>query len=161
MSVKAEPIRRILVPIDFSEGSEIAFQQAERLAVSTGATIVVLHAFELPDPWGVGGRIEEVDEKTKAKLRDIRSRVQGVNVECLAHGGPAGNVICWEAQENDIDLIVMGTHGRSGLSHLAMGSVAEYVMRHAPCPVLTVRQKKPNERPIEEPTVYVPMPPIM
>jgi hypothetical protein len=55
----------------------------------------------------------------------------------------------------------MGTHGHTGLAHLLMGSVAEYVVRHSPCPVLTVRQRSEKEQPLKEPEVYLPMPPIM
>ena len=156
-----EPIRPILFPTDFSEASKHAFDYAQRLAAKTGANLIVLHAFVIPDVWGTGGKPEEVDEQTKQKLREIEPTLEGVHVEYFAHGGAPGEVICWLAQERDCDQIVMGTHGHTGLKHLLLGSVAEYVVRHAPCPVLTVRQRSDHEKPLKEPTVYLPMPPVM
>ena len=76
---------------------------------------------------------------------------KGVRVQHIAHGGPPGAVICWVAQKQQCDQIVMGTHGRTGLMHLVLGSVADYVIRHARCPVLTVRQREANEQPLKEP----------
>ncbi|MEO8496212.1 MAG: universal stress protein [Planctomycetota bacterium] len=124
---------RILCPTDFSPASNAAFEHAERLAVSTGASLLVLHA---QPGWTATG---EADDKTTQALANVQPRVSGVLVEHLVHGGPPGEVICWVAQERDCDQIVMGTHGRTGLRHLLLGSVAEYVVRHARCPVLTVR----------------------
>ena len=91
---------------------------------------------------------------------DIRPQMAGVRMEHVAHAGTPGEVICWIAQQRNCDLIVLGTHGRTGLSHLFMGSVAEYVVQHAPCPVLTVRHRHPAEKPLKEPIMSVPMPPV-
>jgi nucleotide-binding universal stress UspA family protein len=156
-----EPIRRILFPTDFSPASENAFGYAERLAASTGADLLILHVFRIADVWSAAGELPEADEQTKRKLQDVRPAAPDVRVEHIAHGGPPGEVICWLAQEHQCDQIVMGTHGHTGLAHLLLGSVAEYVVRHAPCPVLTVRQRSPKEKPLQEPVVYVPMPPVM
>ena len=156
-----EPIRRLLFPTDFSPASGIAFGYAERLAASTGADLLVLHVFGIPDVWGTGGKPNEVDEETTRKLKKIKPRLETIPVKYIAHGGPAGEVICWVAQERNCDQIVMGTHGHTGLAHLLIGSVAEYVVRHARCPVLTVRQRSDKEKPLKEPEVYLPMPPVM
>ena len=75
------------------------------------------------------------------------------------HAGPPGEVICWMAQEQQCDLVVLGSHGRAALAHLLLGSVAEYVLRHARCPVLTVRDRPADEPPLAEPRVLpVPAP---
>lgn len=75
------------------------------------------------------------------------------------HAGPPGEVICWLAEESRCDLIVMGTHGRSGIRHLLQGSVAEYVVRHARCPVTVVRDSADRQSPLTEPRVLPPSPP--
>ena len=141
-------LERILCPTDFSETSQEAFQYAQRLAIDSHATILLLHAFEMADFWGSGGAILQlVDRATgfgsnlaerKEQLVAIRPSSETIKIEYLAHGGNAGEVICWVGQERDCDLIVMGTHGRTGAAHLLLGSVAEYVVRHARCPVLTL-----------------------
>ena len=78
------------------------------------------------------------------------------------HVGEPGEVICWLAEQQACDLIVMGTHGRQGLLHLLMGSVAEYVMRHARCPVVTVRLLPEKQPPLKEPLVLpLPAPRLM
>ncbi len=125
---------------------------------ATGATLILMHAFEVPDAWGAGGQPSEVDRELMEKLNTSRIASPRVDVERVAHGGPPGPVICWVAQERECDLIVMGTHGRRGLSHLLLGSVAEEVMRHARCPVLTVRDRPNDEPPLEEPEIYIPCP---
>ncbi|MCP4194397.1 MAG: universal stress protein [Planctomycetaceae bacterium] len=160
-SSQSDPIHRILCPIDFSPTSEKAFAYATRIAQHSGATIVLLHAFDVPDSWSVGGRIDEVDQEIKNKLLAMKPDSADLKIERVAHGGPPGPVICWVAQEQKCDLIVIGTHGRLGVSHLLLGSVAEYCVRHAPCPVLTVRDRSDAESPLVEPEVYIPMPPVM
>ena len=158
---RLEPIRRILFPTDFSAPAAAAFEHAERLAADTGAELLVLHVFGLPDYWGTGGTSSEVEEESLAELQEIRPSVAGVKIEYVTHGGQPGAVICWLAEKRECDLIVMGTHGRTGLSNVIMGSVAGYVIRHARCPVLTVRMKAENEAPLAEPVTIVPVPPIM
>ena len=156
-----KPIQRILVPVDFSQTSQRAMEYATRLAESTGATLILMHAFEVPDAWSAGGEPSEVDRELMERLRTLQPSSSNVPVERVAHGGPPGPVICWVAQQQHCDLIVMGTHGRKGLYHLLLGSVAEEVMRHARCPVLTVRDRPADEPPLEEPEIYIPMPPVM
>jgi nucleotide-binding universal stress UspA family protein len=136
-------IRRILHPTDFSESSRPAFELACALARDYGAELVVLHVAPpalslgsggLPMAPTVGG-----DEDAKARLEQIRPTDPKVAVRHRLVGGPEVEVIRAVAAEEKADLIVMGTHGRGGLSRLLMGSVAEAVLRDAPCPVLTVK----------------------
>lgn len=143
-------IKRILCPIDFSHASGRAFAYAEQVAKETSAELVLLHAFDVPETLNLMGQ----EHPSDPALRDQLERVpvaDDVRVVRLLHAGPAGAVICWMAQDRDCDLIVMGTHGRGALMHLLVGSVAEYVLRHARCPVLTVRDRAANEPPLEEP----------
>jgi nucleotide-binding universal stress UspA family protein len=139
------PIRTILHPTDFSEPSEHACRLAASLARDQGARLVLLHvvsptalteemSFQAPadDPhqpvWEAFGRLES----SNPCLRDL-------DVRKLVEVGDPLSVILRTAQDSSSDLIVMGTHGRTGLSHLLMGSVAEQVVRKATCPVLTVK----------------------
>lgn len=156
----SDPIHRILCPIDFSPTSQRAFEYAVRVAEHAGATVVLFHAFDVPDAWASGGRLKEIDPELKSKMLEINPSAN-VSIERVAHGGPAGPAICWVAQDQKCDLIVIGTHGRHGVSHLLLGSVAEYCVRNARCPVLTVRDRAPDESPLDEPEIYIPMPPIL
>jgi universal stress protein A len=134
-------IKKILCPIDFSDFNKSANAYASMLAKSTGAEIVYLHVF-LPDvPFGSYAYVDpEQDEKLDLKqLKTIQPTVPGVKVSYVVECGPAKDRIVEYANENDIDLIVMGTHGRTGLGRLLMGSVAEAVVRKAECPVLALK----------------------
>ena len=155
--------KRILCPIDFSATSDQAFAHCEALARDLEAELVLLHVVGVPDFWGSGGMEHalEADQELVAQLTAIRPSSADVKVDHILHAGPAGEVIAWTAQEKQCDLIVMGTHGRTGLSHLVLGSVAEHVVRHARCPVLTVRHIPPGEPPLREPEVHVPVPPMI
>lgn len=157
MSTASEPIRCILHPTDFSPASDVAFEYAERLAASTGASLLVLHA---KPGWKIADPSSQADDETVQAISKIQPRVSGVHVDHLVQGGFPGEVICWVAQERNCDQIVMGTHGRTGLANLLMGSVAVHVVRNARCPVLTVRLRPENEEPLKKPEVGVLMPPI-
>lgn len=147
------PIRRILFPTDFSPAASAAFEYAERLASSTGAKLLVLH---VPQDSATVGPLNNVDGKKKRQLDAVRSESPDVVIERLFYAGSPGEVICWIAQERRCDQIVMGTHGRTGLINLLMGSVAEYVVRHARCPVLTVPSRPRGEAPLKDPAVDFP-----
>jgi nucleotide-binding universal stress UspA family protein len=141
-----QTIRTILHPMDFSDPSRNAFGVACALARDYGARLIVLHVTSLPDlgyaGYGATGAPLLADEY----LWDVRLRLEGlqppdpsVPVERRrAEGDPAAEILR-TAAETGAGLIVMGTHGRTGLRHLLMGSVAEQVVRKAPCPVLTVK----------------------
>lgn len=133
---------RILVPTDFSAPSDAALAHAQALARAWNSTLHLLHATarRLTPPH------EDGEGPEPAALRRMRDRlVQEDHGRCLEvrvveHAAPADAILTY-AGAADIDLIVMGTHGRTGVAHLLMGSVAETVVRGAPCPVLTVRHE--------------------
>jgi nucleotide-binding universal stress UspA family protein len=143
------PIRTILHPTDFSEPSRYAFQVACALAKDHGAKLLVVHAGAIPaiaynegvlDSVVVPLDLENYKAEMTAKLHEVCPADPQVLVEHRLEIGPDPvREIVRVAESEGCDLIVMGTHGRTGLRRILMGSVAEYVMRKAPCPVLTVR----------------------
>jgi nucleotide-binding universal stress UspA family protein len=137
------PIRTILYPTDFSDRSRPAFELACSLARDHGAEVVVLHVAPLPLLMPMNGVLvpTPVDqaECARPQLEQVRPADPRVKVvHRLAEGSPADEILA-AATDLPADLIVMGTHGRGGLSRVLMGSVAETVLRKAPCPVLTVK----------------------
>jgi nucleotide-binding universal stress UspA family protein len=151
--------RRILCPVDFSEASQRALEHAQRLAAASAAEVVVLHAFDRPETYDAAGQTRPADPTLRDRLLAIVPESAGVKFRHVLHAGDAGEVICWLAEDQQCDLIVMGTHGRTGLKHLLLGSVAEYVLRHARCPVLVVRDRPAGEPRLKEPVVLPPPPP--
>lgn len=143
-------IKRILAPVDLSELSEKALQYAAELAEKLGAQLTVLYvvaepAAVLPDmmmPVPVAAPdLDELMVSGKQSLTELiaSKNLSRLNAQQEVRIGEAGEEILAAATDIKADLVVIGTHGRSGLKHLLLGSVAEEVMRHAPCPVLTVR----------------------
>lgn len=145
-------IEKILVPVDFSPSSRLALDHALVLAERFGARVHVFHAWDLPGylrpdltVWS-GEVSQSLAEHARADaeksmigfLEDagIASR-DDVTHEVVS--GTPFTAVLEKARDGAFDLVVMGTHGRTGLSHLVMGSVAENVVRRATCPVLTVR----------------------
>lgn len=154
--------QRVLCPVDFSETSTLALLFAERLVRETGVELILLHAFDAPASYDAAGQYEPAHPDIKRQFDELTPVHPEIKLDRIMHAGPAGEVICWLAQDRHCDLIVMGTHGRTGLRHLLLGSVAEYVLRHASCPVTTVRNPPALEPPIAEPRVLpVPAPPWM
>jgi nucleotide-binding universal stress UspA family protein len=138
------PINNILVPTDFSERAKHAFHMAAALARDHRAALTVLHVREIPAlPFAEFGAVPPVDlptrEELMKKLEEFEPADESIDVEFVVADGEPGEEIVRVASERHCDLIVMGTHGRTGLSRLLMGSVAERVMRRAPCPVLTLK----------------------
>jgi nucleotide-binding universal stress UspA family protein len=143
-------LHRILVPTDFSKHSENALSYAAAFAEKFSAELYLLHVVQnlalfIPDAITVAPPIAPPVEQFLTAARAALDRVvQERNLKQLTirpevrEGTPFYEIIRF-AQENDIDLIVMGTHGHSGLAHVLLGSTAEKVVRKAPCPVLTVR----------------------
>ncbi|MDZ7702634.1 MAG: universal stress protein [Halobacteriales archaeon] len=135
---------RILVPTDGSDGAEAAFEHALGLAVSTGAELHVVHAVDptlVPVEVSADGVFEALRAAGEGLVSELRERgeAEGVAVETAVLTGPAYQAITEYAEEHDVDLLVMGTHGRTGLNRWLLGSVTERVVRTAPVPVLTVR----------------------
>jgi nucleotide-binding universal stress UspA family protein len=140
----------ILVPVDFSAHSDRALRYAEMLAARHGAAIELLHVVDDPittGAWSPDAYLPNLTELLQSIVAQARTRLEELQKAIAARGlganvwvvsGVASREIVARA-ETGFDLIVMGTHGRTGLSHAVMGSVAERVVRRAPCPVLTVR----------------------
>jgi nucleotide-binding universal stress UspA family protein len=147
-------VRRILVPTDFSEPSSEALDLAIAFAQRLGAQLTLLHAHEMPT-WVFPDAVMpvtpqvvmQIEETSKRELERLagRAREVGITVETAVTIGPNDAEICRKAEEMGADLIIMGTHGRTGLRHALLGSVAEKVVRKAPCPVLTVRERATGE----------------
>ena len=143
----------ILHPTDFSESSTYALQIAADLARLHQAKILILHVVETLGPENVTyGEATSQLEPASYRRRlenDLRQSVPapaGVSVEYLLAGGDTAQEILRVAQEHNCDLIVMGTHSRTGLTRLLTGSTAEKVMRHASCSVLITRTPQTQSR---------------
>jgi universal stress protein A len=142
-----DPPKNILVPVDFSDSSEKATAAACALARATGATIHLLHAYLIPvEPTGLAPPfsrqyVESFVDEAKGMLGDLaRNHGEGIAFGPLeVESGDPRDVINEEARRRNADLIVMGTHGRRGIQRVLLGSVAETVVRTAPCSVLVVR----------------------
>jgi nucleotide-binding universal stress UspA family protein len=136
----------ILVPTDFSEYSKQAVQYARELAQKFGASLDLLHVVELPPypieglpPSELGGNLlDDLEQQATSDLAQVLPKEAEVTVVRRVVVGIPYRRIVEVAADEKVDLIVMATHGRTGFSHLFMGSVAERVVRTAPCPVLTI-----------------------
>lgn len=145
-------IREVLHPTDFSTGAAPAFAMAVEVAHRFAAQLTILHVPAPPVYIGHFGdgysmsaeRLEALRADQELSLDQLRARALEAGVRCTAvaiEGFPS-EVIVAQAEARNTDLIVLGTHGRTGLGRLLLGSVAERVLRAAKCPVLTVRQKE-------------------
>lgn len=145
-------LERILVPSDFSDTAEVAMRYASALANAFQATFHLIHVLEnitptggwmagemyTPPPAALIDAVErEADEQLKTTLAKLEPQPLK-SVLVVRKGSPFVEIIRY-AREQEIDLIVMGTHGRGPIAHMLLGSVADNVVRKAPCPVLTVR----------------------
>jgi|SRR5215470_6781521 len=141
-------IRRILVPVDFSAQADAAFEYALDLARKLDAQLTLLHVFQVPAfafpdasvPLPAQTLIE-VQNASRAQLVKLEARAREGRVAAsslLREGAPFVEIVR-AARSESADLIIMGTHGRTGLRHALMGSTAEKVVRKAPCAVLVVR----------------------
>ncbi|MBI4517060.1 MAG: universal stress protein [Deltaproteobacteria bacterium] len=139
--------KTILCPIDFSEASYRALEYGLRFARQSEATIILMHVLHNPSdeffhPEGYVIGWDQAKAKAKGLLEDTCSKRLGgyAKTEVLVDIGDPHELIVNLARDRRVDLIVTSTHGRTGLAHMVMGSVAEKVIRHAPCPVFVVRQ---------------------
>lgn len=138
--------RNILVPLDFSEHSSRILDIATHVLAVAG-TLSLLHVVEwMPavteGTFGIYPHrkdIEKIKTLSREKLEAMARGLQGLDVACLVREGKPATAILDAVVELEPDLVVMGSHGRSRLDHLLIGSVAERVIRKAPCPVLTVK----------------------
>jgi nucleotide-binding universal stress UspA family protein len=145
-------IKNVLVATDFGEASQVALEYGRHVARLTGAALHVLHVVRhvVADTIGVEGYTVDVEAFQKALEKAAREQLEAIvtrddrnglaaDTVIVTSNSPARSIVAY-AKDAQIDLIVLGTHGRGGVAHLFMGSVAERVVRTAPCPVLTVRQ---------------------
>lgn len=135
--------RKILYPTDFSTAGQTALEMATALARDRGATLVIMHVEEPPMAYGGGelyyGLAEPGREEIKQMLGDVVPTDPTVAYEHRLVIGSSASSIVEMAEREGAELIVMATHGRTGLFRVLMGSVAEEVVRKAKCPVLTVK----------------------
>lgn len=144
-------IKKVLVADDFSDSSRHAVEHAELIATKFGASVELVHVIQaaaaLQSPGGpfitpgLLGREETMEVEARAQLEheadELRGR--GLTVKPTVMTGDPLECIIRAAKEGKADLLVVGTHGRTGVTHLLLGSVAESILRAAPCPVLSVR----------------------
>ena len=155
-----DSIKAILVPVDFSPASKRALRYARTLANAFGASIHVMHV--LHNPYTAGAFMdvyapppadywENIQRQARAELEtlltfDEKAKYSAVFVTVM--GAPPYEILEYLKEHPAIDLVVMGTHGRGGLSRLLMGSVADKVVRAAECPVITLHpQEEPGTKP--------------
>lgn len=147
-----DPIRTVLLPTDGSEGAEVAVAHAVSLAQTYGATLHVLAVADTKSygtftTGGAGSVIPALEERCRENVAAAADLIADLTSDepddppvetAILHGFPAEEILRYAA-DHDTDLIVMGTHGRSGIDRVLLGSVTERVVRRAPIPVVTVR----------------------
>lgn len=153
--VKTQNIRSILVPVDFSKMSTQAIEAAKRLAQSFGSTIHLAYVrqfyypagFTAPMPpvlpFGTVAYDQQAEKRVARELNALANKCGLSSATChVLAGAPAFDEVCRLAQEIPADLIVMPAHGHTGLKHVFLGSTAERIVQHSPCPVFVARQNK-------------------
>jgi nucleotide-binding universal stress UspA family protein len=135
--------KKILFPTDFSHLSDAALDHASALARDTGATLLIVHVEEPPMAYGGGEMYYGIPEPDRDEVRRMTEAVRPTDPEVrfehrLVDGSPAEEIVR-VAEEEQVDMIVIGTHGRTGIKRLLMGSTAEQVMRLAKCPVFVFK----------------------
>ena len=147
--------QRILVPIDFSEHSKKTVLYATRFASRCNATVQLLHVFEIPDyaanPYGHRSQtcdqlrtaVDVAEQDARENLTAFENQLlnAGVKVEAYVRVGYAFDEIVQMANHFDVDLIIVGSHGYTGITRLLIGSTAQRVVERAPCPVLVVKER--------------------
>lgn len=152
-------VQHVLVPIDFSATADRALAYAIALGQQLQARLTLLHVLDLTPvtmdempPGMTATYLDDLETDAQHLLQASRERVQraGLQAESLLVQGTPTQTIIDTAGEQGVDLIIMGTHGRTGLAHVLLGSVAEHVVRQGPCPVLVVRRAPDPSAPAEE-----------
>jgi universal stress protein A len=148
--IAASPIRRVLLATDLSHASDVATEWAFDLAHRVGASLVVLSVIDPSELRLPGGRflarVDQVRARRETAAQELvqRGRRSGVNVTFLVwDGDPAESIVAAAASEG-ADMVLVGSHGRGAIGRLLLGSVSEYVVRNAPCPVLVARTPPHN-----------------
>jgi nucleotide-binding universal stress UspA family protein len=165
-----ESISRILVPVDFSQCSLAASDWAALLAKRFGATVDVLHVWNPQSystwapyyPVGVDDRLFEFErDEAGGAMKQILAHLEesDLTVHGRLNDGDPLKTILRIAAEGDYDLIVMGTHGQTGMTHRLLGGLAEAVVRRASCPVLTIRHSNEAKRELSTDEEVTPLPP--
>lgn len=150
------PFRKILCPVDFSEPARGALNTAGRLAAEASAELTLVHVWQSPIQTADSAIIlqnellADVRKEAEAALAAWKAEVEALGARAVTTkllGGVPWKVIVDEvASDPTYDLLIMGTHGRTGIKHVLLGSVAERVARHADCPVLLVRSRTSTQR---------------
>ena len=152
-------VQHVLVPIDFSATADRALAYAIALAQQLQARLTLLHVLDMTPvtmdemtPGVVATYLDDLETDAQHLLQASRERVQraGLQGDSLLVQGTPTQTIVDTAGEQGVDLILMGTHGRTGLAHVFLGSVAEHVVRQGPCPVLVVRRAPDTSAPAED-----------
>jgi nucleotide-binding universal stress UspA family protein len=150
-------IRTILLPTDFSDCGNYALSYATSLARTFGASIVCVHVIEpivptvgysgMTEPLPIADITEQLEDSAERELPRLAEceEAAGLQIEELIVHGEAASEIVRVAKEREIDLIVISSHGRTGLGRILFGSTAEAVVRHATCPVLVVKPSQGEE----------------
>jgi nucleotide-binding universal stress UspA family protein len=150
-------IRTILVPTDFSECGNYALSYAASLARMFRASIICVHVIEpmvptvgysgMTEPLPIADITDQLEDSAERELPKIAERAEyaGLKTEEVIVHGEAASEIVRVAKDKNVDLIVVSSHGRTGLGRILFGSTAEAVVRHAPCPVLVVKPAKVEE----------------
>jgi universal stress protein A len=142
-------VQHVLVPMDFSSTADRALDYALALAQQLQARLTLLHVFDLTPvamgemtPGVAATYLDTLETEAQKLLQASLDRVQhaGLQGDSLLVQGTPTQTIVDTAGAQAVDLIIMGTHGRTGLAHVFLGSVAEHVIRQAPCPVLVIRR---------------------
>ncbi len=141
-------LHRLLVPVDYSPEAKEAIEYAAALAAGDDAELILVHVVEptvpptpayVPPLAGYSILHKDMLDTARAWLDELRPQVGGTRCRAIVRPGHPGDEVVAVAREEAVDAIVMATHGRSGLSRFLMGSTTEYVLRHAPVPVLALR----------------------
>ena len=142
----ASAVRRILLATDLAPASEGATRHAFELARDLGSTLLIVSVIDPSVRGAPGGRVERMDQRRAAREAAaqqlvVRGRQAGVPVTFMVWEGEPGPSIVEAATAEQVDMVVVGTHGRGAVGRLLIGSVSDFVLRNAPCPVLVVRPR--------------------